>query len=80
MAADVPHPESVRYGGHLFAFPFLCIITHTMACISTVEARESFSAAVTENDGAGVDSDTDVPPGGRLVRVPIDELQKAATK
>ncbi|KAF8499561.1 hypothetical protein F5888DRAFT_1683249 [Russula emetica] len=38
-------------------------------------AREASSAAKTGDDDAGVDTDTDVPPGGRLVRVPIDELQ-----
>ncbi|KAI0273941.1 hypothetical protein BGY98DRAFT_997609 [Russula aff. rugulosa BPL654] len=38
-------------------------------------AREASSAATTGDDDAGVDTDTDVPPGGRLVRVPIDELQ-----
>lgn len=54
--------------------PFLCIITHIMACVSLAAARES-SAAATNDDGAGVGPDADVPPGGRLVRVPIDELQ-----
>lgn len=38
-------------------------------------AREASSATITGDDGAGVDTDTDVRPGGRLVRVPIDELQ-----
>jgi len=38
-------------------------------------AREASSAAITGDNGARVDADTDVPPGGRLVRVPIDELQ-----
>ena len=45
-----------------------------MACVSIAAARES-SAAATDDDGAGVDTYADVPPGGRLVRVPIDELQ-----
>ena len=72
MAADVSHPEYVRYGGS--PHPFLCIITYIMACISAAAARES-SAAATNDDGAGVGTNADVPPGGRLVRVPIDELQ-----
>ncbi|KAF8482455.1 hypothetical protein DFH94DRAFT_690666 [Russula ochroleuca] len=41
-------------------------------------ARESSSVAAT--DGAWVDTDAAVPPGGRLVRVPIDELQLADIK
>jgi len=39
-------------------------------------AREASSTAKTDDDGAGMNIDADVPPGGgRLVRVPIDELQ-----
>jgi hypothetical protein len=45
-------------------------------CFTAAAAREASSAAKTGDDGAGVDTDIDVPPGGgRLVRVPIDELQ-----
>jgi len=42
-----------------------------------VAAREASAAT---GDGAEVDPDTDVPPGGRLVRVPIDELQQTESK
>jgi len=43
-------------------------------------AREASSAAKTADDGAGTNTDSDVPPGGgRLVRVPIDELQADIT-
>jgi hypothetical protein len=49
-----------------------------MACVSTAAARETSSVEAT--DGACVDTDAVVPPGGRLVRVPIDELQLADIK
>jgi len=42
-----------------------------------VAAREASAAT---GDGTEVDPDTDVPPGGRLVRVPIDELQQSESK
>lgn len=45
--------------------------------VSTVAAREASAAT---GDGAEVDPDTDVPPGGRLVRVPIDELQQSESQ
>jgi hypothetical protein len=44
---------------------------------SLVAAREASAAT---GDGAEVDPDTDVPPGGRLVRVPVDELQQSQSK
>ena len=40
-------------------------------------ARE---ASVATSDGMEVDADADVPPGGRLIRVPVDELQQAESK
>jgi hypothetical protein len=77
MAADVPHLEYVRYV-EFSSLLFQYIVTYIMACISTAAARESSSVAAT--DGAWVDTDAAVPPGGRLVRVPIDELQLADIK
>lgn len=70
--------------GHRCSVPWFCSVCafpspyddnlhHT--CFATAAAREASSSAITGDDGAGVDTDTDVPPGGRLVRVPIDELQ-----
>ena len=53
------------------------IAQRTSLYVSTVAARE---ASVAAGDGAEVDPDTDVPPGGRLVRVPIDELQQTESK
>ena len=50
-----------------------------MARVSTAAARES-SAAATDDDGGEVDPNVDVPSGGRLVRVPIDELQQTGIK
>jgi len=45
--------------------------------LSAVAAREASAAT---SDGDEVDADVDVPPGGRLVRVPIDELQQGQSK
>ncbi|KAH9993512.1 hypothetical protein BJV74DRAFT_770895 [Russula compacta] len=42
-----------------------------------VAARETSTAP---DGGAQVDTDTDAPPGSRLVRVPIDELQEAESR
>ena len=47
---------------------------------ATAAAREASSTAITGDGGAKVDTDTDVPLGGRLVRVPIDELQSDIIK
>jgi len=50
--------------------------TRNHTCFATAAAREASSAAKAGDDDAGVDTNTDVPPGGgRLVRVPIDEIQ-----
>jgi hypothetical protein len=77
MAADVPHLEYVRYELSSY-LPCQCIVTYLMACVSTAAVRETSSVGAT--DGACVDADAVVPPGGRLVRVPIDELQLADIK
>ena len=78
MAADVPHLDYVRYEEFFSSLSCQCIVTYIMACVSTAAARETSSVATT--DGAWVDTDAVVPPGGRLVRVPIDELQLADIK
>lgn len=49
--------------------------TRIISLFPTAAAREASSTATTSDDGARVDTDTAVPPGDRLVRVPIDELQ-----
>ena len=71
MATDVPHPGSVRYvRSNLYDDNS----HHT--CVATAAARDTSSPASKGDDDAGVGTNTDVPPGARLVRVPIDELQQ----
>ena len=76
MAADVSYPDDVRY----VRSHFRMIDNSHHTCFATAAAREASSAAKTADDGTGTNTDTDVPPrGGRLVRVPVDELQADIT-
>jgi hypothetical protein len=80
----------VRYSrsGRRCSVPWICFVCSfvfrvavqdidTSGGFVAVAARE---ASGTTGEGAGVDAATDVPAGGRLVRVPIDELQQAEQK
>ena len=53
------------------------VVNSLVRCLCAVAARE---ASATTTDGAEVDADADMPAGGRLVRVPIDELQQIERK
>jgi hypothetical protein len=64
-----------------FSALFVRVIVHSIdrsvLLLYAVAARE---ATGTTRDEAEIDAAGDVPAGGRLVRVPIDELQQAEQK